>query len=188
MKGKGRRPGRLRIRSSCGSVSSWRLLAALVVLIIGLGGIGIALSMTTTEVTQPLAFSHVMHLEEVGLECADCHLYATSGERTIIPNIEGCADCHFEAITESENEARLVEYIESEQPIPWRQVFWVPDHVYFSHRRHTAAAEIECETCHGPVSQRDEALTRALLPMTMDTCMDCHDRSEVTNDCIVCHR
>jgi len=171
-----------------GNVSSQAVLAALGVLVVVLGGVGVALSMTTRDVVQPLAFSHVLHLDEVGLECADCHLYVTSGERTIVPNIQSCADCHFEAITESDNEARLVEHIESEQLIPWKQVYSVPDHVYFSHRRHTAAGEIECETCHGPVAQRAEPLTRALVPITMTACMDCHDLSGASNDCIVCHR
>jgi hypothetical protein len=176
------------LRSAEGSISAPRVFAVLIVVVIGLGGIGVAISLTAPEITQPLVFSHFLHLDEVGLECTDCHLYVTSGERTIIPNIQGCADCHFEAITESEDEARLVEHIESEELIPWRQVYWVPDHVYFSHRRHTAAGEIECETCHGPVSERVEPLTRALVPITMNGCMDCHDRSGASNDCIVCHR
>lgn len=165
------------------------LLIVFTAAVVVLAGIGVAVSTTPPEVVQPLAFNHALHIDDVGLECTDCHLYVTSGERTVVPNIQGCADCHFdEPITESEAEARLLEHIESEQPIPWRQIYWVPDHVYFSHRRHTATAEIPCETCHGPVAERTEPLTRRLAPIDMDTCMDCHYRTEASNDCIACHR
>jgi len=160
-------------------------IVAFVVLV----AIGVALSMTPPAVTQPLAFNHSLHIEEVGLECGDCHLYVTSGERTIVPNIQGCSDCHLdEPITDSETEARLLEYVESGEPIPWRQIYYLPDHVYFSHRRHTTAGEIACETCHGPVGERTEPLTRPLVPIDMDTCMDCHYRTGASNDCISCHR
>lgn len=174
-------------RGSHGAVSA-RLLVAFVFVAVAVAGIAAALALAPPEVIQPIAFNHSLHLDEVGLECIDCHLYATSGERTVIPNVQTCADCHVEAMTDSAEEARLVEYINSGEPIPWKQVYWVPEHVYFSHRRHTTAAEIDCETCHGPVSGRTEPLTRRLEPITMDGCMDCHDRSGVSNDCILCHR
>jgi hypothetical protein len=165
------------------------ILIVLVVAVVVLAGIGVALSMTPPEVTQPLVFNHSLHIEEVGLECADCHLYVTSGERTVVPNIQGCADCHIdEPMTDSEAEVQLLEYVESGQPIPWRQIHFLPDHVYFSHRRHTTTAEIACETCHGPVGERTEPLTRPLVPIDMDTCVDCHYSSGASNDCISCHR
>jgi len=164
------------------------LIAALFLLIIVAAATGVVLSTTFPAATQPLAFNHVLHIEDVGAECTDCHLYALNGERATIPNLQTCADCHFEPIGESEDEARLVAYLEAEDPIPWQKVYWVPDHVYFSHRRHTSAAEIECASCHGAVGERTEPLTRPLVSMTMTKCMECHDRSGASNDCIVCHR
>ena len=121
-------------------------------------------------------------------ECVDCHLYALSGVRATIPNTRTCAGCHDEAMTESPVEARLIEYIDADEPIPWQKVYWVPDHVYFSHRRHTVAAEIACTVCHGEVGDRTESLSRALVPISMDDCMHCHYEEGVSNDCILCHR
>lgn len=163
-------------------------VVALLALVVGLAGAGTVMSMSRLEVSQPLEFSHLLHIEDIGAECVDCHLYAVSGERATIPNIPVCADCHDEVYGESPEEARVVEYVQSGEVIPWQKVYWVPDHVYFSHRRHTSVAEVECEACHGPVGTRVEPVTRRLVPITMDGCRDCHAQSEASNDCIVCHR
>ena len=148
----------------------------------------VALSVSAFAVEQPLAFNHRVHVEDVGAECTDCHLYAHTGVRATIPNWRLCADCHAEPLGESAEEARLVEYIEATDPIPWRKVYWVPDHVYFSHRRHTAIAGIECETCHRNVGEQSKPLTRPLRRVSMDDCMDCHGEGGVSNDCVACHR
>ncbi len=139
-------------------------------------------------VEQPIAFNHLLHIEDVGAECTDCHAYARSGVRATIPNIEVCGSCHEEVSSGSPEEARLLEYIQSETPIPWKKVYTVPDHVYFSHRRHTAAGGIECEVCHGAVALSEKPVVRASVPPTMDQCMDCHQESGTSNDCIWCHR
>lgn len=140
------------------------------------------------SIEQPIAFNHHLHVEEVGLDCTDCHAYARSGSRATIPNIDLCSGCHEETAEGSEDLARLVTYIESETPIPWRKVYWVPDHVFFSHRRHTSIAGLECETCHGKVEQREEPVVRQTIQITMDRCMECHEESGASNDCIDCHR
>jgi hypothetical protein len=160
------------------------VLLGLTIVIVG----GAALALVNRPVTQPIAFNHLLHIEEVGAECVDCHLYAQSGVRATIPNIDICADCHEEPQTESAEEARVVEFIQDGTPIPWRRVYWVPSHVYFSHRRHTEIAGIDCATCHGPVEEREEALSRALVSMTMGDCIDCHDAAGASNDCILCHQ
>lgn len=164
----------------------WVLVSLTAVALIVAGGV--VLSMPPPSVSQPLAFNHYLHVEDLGAYCTDCHLYAVNGVRATIPNYQTCADCHDAALTESPVEARLIEYIEAGEPIPWRKIYWVPDHVFFSHRRHTAVAELECEVCHGEVGSRVEPLDRALVPITMEGCMDCHERSGASNDCIVCHR
>jgi hypothetical protein len=158
------------------------LLGPILVIAIGLG-----LAMGPRPLEQPIAFNHRLHVEEMGAECTDCHLYALSGVRATIPNIAVCADCHEEAQGESAAEAKLVEYIQAGEPIPWVKVTTMPDHVYFSHRRHAAIAGIECDTCHGPVGQRSEPVVRPAVDMSMDYCMDCHEASGASNDCIWCH-
>ena len=151
------------------------------------GGLIAGLTAARRPPAQPIAFNHQLHVDEMGAECTDCHLHALTGARATIPNIGVCADCHEEAQTESPEEARLVEHIQAGEPIPWIKVYTVPDHVYFSHRRHAAIAAIDCETCHGPVGQKTEPVVRPAVAMTMDHCMDCHESSGASNDCIWCH-
>lgn len=162
------------------------ILAVAVIAVATLGGLAFALR--ERSVRQPIAFNHRLHIEDVGAECTDCHLYATTGARATIPNIEVCVDCHEEAQTESADEARLVEHVQTGTPVPWLKVTWVPDHVYFSHRRHTAIAGIECETCHGAMAERVLPVDRPAVPLTMDRCIECHEDEGAATDCLLCHR
>ena len=140
------------------------------------------------SVDQPIAFNHSKHVEDLGLPCTTCHLYAETGTRATIPNIEVCEMCHTAPLTESPEEALVVEHIQSGQPIPWRKVYRVPEHVYFSHRRHTSVAEIACDTCHGAIGERLTPVTRPMVKITMDRCVECHQSTAASRDCISCHR
>ena len=166
---------------------SLRTLALVVLVLLVGGAIAAGLAWRGPALEQPIAFNHELHVEEMGAECTDCHQHVLDGARATIPNIGVCADCHEEAQTDSPEEARLVEYIQAGEPIPWLKVYTVPDHVYFSHRRHAAIAEIACETCHGEVGQQSQPVTRPAVEMTMDHCMDCHEETGASNDCIWCH-
>ncbi len=108
--------------------------------------------------------------------------------RATIPNIELCSFCHEEAQTDSAAEAALVEYVQAGEPIPWKKVYWVPEHVYFSHRRHTTIAGIDCAECHGVMEEKEQPVSRRAVPLTMEGCMDCHDEEGASNDCLLCHR
>lgn len=162
---------------------AWSVVAVVVV-----ATAGVVLSVTFRPIEQPIEFNHRLHVEDLGAECADCHAYALTGVRATIPNLATCADCHDEPLTESEEEIRLTELIEAGTPIPWRKIYWVEDHVYFSHRRHTAVAEIGCDVCHGSVGEMERPPTRPITRITMNKCMQCHEEMEASNDCIVCHR
>lgn len=162
------------------------ITVALTVAALAVGGV--ALVAARVRVTQPIAFNHRLHLEDVGLDCTDCHLYAESGPRATIPNLTVCSDCHEESQGDSPQEARLIEFIQQGTLVPWRKIYRVPSHVYFSHRRHTAIAGIACETCHGQISEREQPVTRPLVQVTMERCMACHEEQGVSNDCVYCHR
>lgn len=164
----------------------WILPAALITVALVAGGV--TLAMLGDGVSQPIAFNHRLHVEDLALECADCHRYVLTGARATIPNIEVCADCHEEAQTDSPAEAQVVAHIQEGEKIPWQKVYHVPEHVYFSHRRHAALAEIECATCHGPMEEREEPVTRPAVDLTMDRCIECHEEEGVSNDCVWCHR
>ena len=157
------------------------------VAVVALVGGGLVLRAGLRGVEQPIAFNHRLHIEEVGVGCTDCHLYAVNGTRATIPNIEICSDCHDEALTESDSEAYLLDLVEAGEKIPWRKVYTVPDHVFFSHRRHTAIGGLECDRCHGDVGGRVLPVARPAADLSMGGCMDCHEESGVSNDCLLCH-
>ena len=81
----------------------------------------------------------------------------------------------------------MINYIENEAEIPWKRVYEVPDHVYFSHRRHVIIGELSCELCHGKVEDQNQPIASQYLETSMDNCMNCHEEYGTTNDCLACH-
>jgi hypothetical protein len=92
----------------------------------------------------------------------------------------------------------LMSYWENREPIPWIKVHDLPDFVHFTHKRHVLA-NIECQTCHGPVETMDRITvsSRAVNgsaqvghPWKMGLCLSCHRENEVVNgiDCLTCHK
>jgi len=122
------------------------------------------------------------------MECLDCHVYAEEHVYASIPNTDVCKDCHEEAISDSPAEARLVEFIDANKQIPWRQINKVPDYAYFSHRRHVKLGQIECQECHGDVGKLKKPMTEPFVEIKMAWCLDCHNQRQVSNDCSACHR
>ena len=166
----------------------WVVLASCVLAVAVLAAIGLVVAALAAPVDQPIAFNHRVHLEAGGLECVDCHAHALDGVRATIPELEVCAACHSEPQGGSAAEAEVVEHVRAVTPIGWVQVHWVPDHVYFSHRRHAALGEIACEVCHGKVRERVLPFTRPAVRPQMSWCIACHERTEARNDCVACHR
>jgi hypothetical protein len=108
--------------------------------------------------------------------------------RASIPNISICGDCHDDLESENMEERKVAEYVINNAKIPWAQVHMVPDHAYFSHRRHVKLAQIECIDCHGDVSKMERPFIDAFVVIEMEWCMDCHEQRNATNDCYACHR
>lgn len=138
--------------------------------------------------TQPILFNHKKHLEDAGLTCFDCHLRVTTHQKASLPNIAVCQNCHKEAMTSSKEEEKLVRYISKQEQIPWVQVHRVPDHAYFSHRRHVMAGKIACPECHGNVMERTLPFSRPAVEINMKFCIRCHEKKRVNTDCATCHR
>lgn len=140
------------------------------------------------EVWQPIAFNHRIHTTEVGLSCGDCHEYFSTGPRSGLPSVETCTACHSEALTESPEEARLLELYRNGKPVVFRKLFHLPPDIYYSHRRHAVLGEIPCAECHGDIENSLSPPSRPLVTISMEFCTDCHVRSRVTEDCKACHR
>jgi len=144
-----------------------------------------ALSKSTA---QPIAFSHRLHVQENGLECVECHAYVKTQTFAGLPSVKKCLECHEEALTDSPDEEKIRQAAATATPLAWNRLYKVPDHVYYSHRRHVAAGKISCAECHGPIAETATPPPRALNEITMKFCMACHERTGITNDCIACHK
>ena len=140
------------------------------------------------SIAQPLAFNHKIHIENVGLNCKDCHLNVETMARASIPTFELCQNCHNEQpISNSPVEKEVLQYVAEKKEIPWVQVYSVPEQVYFSHRRHVKIGGLECSSCHGNVAVQMTPVSDQVVPVTMENCIGCHKQHKVTNDCLACH-
>jgi len=138
-------------------------------------------------VLQPVAFNHLVHVEEQGLDCVDCHLGAESEIHSGLPDVETCAMCHEEPQGEGAEEARLVQLLAAGEPLAWGRIFRQPPHVFFSHRRHTSVAELDCTVCHDSIgSSTQPPPTRR--PLRMKVCVACHEEGGASTNCTACHR
>jgi Cytochrome c7 and related cytochrome c/Class III cytochrome C family len=133
---------------------------------------------------QPIPFSHKTHAEYLQ-RCVFCHQVQTSNGDISLPSAAKCMQCHQTIAVKSPAIQALAGYVREKKPIPWVQVYELPDYVYYSHDLHATKSKIACETCHGPVSERD-VITRE-KPISMVACMDCHRSSGAPLKCNTCH-
>ncbi len=149
---------------------------------------GIALR--EARVVQPIAFNHAVHLSGADMQCIECHTGAESGRYAGLPRKAVCLDCH--DIDEEEGshpeKTKLFAFDESDEEIPWRRVAVSAPHVFFSHRRHVSAAGLDCLVCHSEQPALTAPPSVARLVMTMTDCIDCHEKNQVSSDCLACHR
>src|SRR5574341_292834 len=103
----------------------------------------------SSEVKQPIAYDHRLHVGKLELDCDVCHETAAGGEVAGLPPLSTCATCHQEANGSSAEEKKVVEAVRAAREIPWARLYRLPRHVYFTHRRHVGVARIACEACHG---------------------------------------
>ncbi len=140
------------------------------------------------ETAQPIQYNHYLHTQELEIECVTCHRHVENGKEAGPPPLEVCLECHDSPITENPEEHKIQEIAESGTGISWVRLTFLPDHVYFSHRRHVAVGEIECVVCHGPMQMRTSPPRRPLKKLSMSACLDCHEEHGASKDCNSCHR
>lgn len=139
-------------------------------------------------VSQPVAFNHRLHTEDLELECESCHPYVRAGAHAGLPEDDVCRMCHGSPQGESEESARVTEILTAGGTLRFRKLFVLPDNVFYTHRRHVGIADLECSNCHGSIAQTERSPARPLVRMTMNACMDCHRDTGHTLDCNACHR
>jgi hypothetical protein len=156
----------------------------------GAGGyvIGRALLHPSERVTQPIAFNHKKHTTDLEIECGTCHEFYAEGSHAGLPMLSICMGCHEAEETGSPEMKKIREMAGQKQNDVFRKLFRMPDHVFYSHRRHAGIAKLPCETCHGGIALTTSPPDRPLVRITMNFCIDCHRQRKVSTDCTGCHR
>lgn len=140
---------------------------------------------------QPIKFSHKVHVAQNKISCNYCHTGARNGKVAGIPPASTCMNCHKYVsegpLTGTVEIAKIYKaldyntetqtYGNNPQPIEWVRVHNLPDHAYFNHAQHVSVGKVECQTCHGPIQEMDEA--KQFSPLTMGWCVECHRTTEV---------
>ncbi len=139
---------------------------------------------------QPIQFNHKKHKDQ-GVECVNCHNYIREESFAGIPKLQTCLECHENPITKSTEEEKIRSFAKKGVKLEWIRVYRLPQHVYFSHRRHVALAKLECINCHGAIDNTTKPPLKPLKILMMNDCIDCHKKSKahnVSTDCIDCHK
>lgn len=162
---------------------------------------------------QPIRFSHVVHVEDGGMACEDCHYLNEDGSFSGVPRTAACAECHADVMgTDPAEEQFVTEYVTDEKEVEWLTYQDQPDNVFFSHAAHK---DKDCTTCHPDMAKSDTPPThyRNILTgysnggykivfgrgvgvdpaysrgtMKMWECERCHAENGQSNACYVCHR
>ena len=149
---------------------------------------GRALFRPVPKIVQPIAFNHQIHAGELETPCDMCHEFYATSEHSGIPELTLCLDCHEDPVSDSPEEQKILELAEAGRLDVFEKLFKLPDHAFYSHRRHAEVAKIPCETCHGEIAATTAPPERPLVRITMDFCIDCHEREQIRSECTSCHR
>ena len=173
---------------------------------------------------QPIDFPHTIHasmkqlehvaadgqtMEGLGLDCTFCHRTVTTQANAGIPPVGFCATCHEVIGSADNNEINILRDAagiigdDGKEPINWRRVHRLPDHVRFVHEPHIRyltqnPSEVKgntdgvsqgpsavCSTCHGNVAAMEQV--EQVEALKMGQCVDCHRDNGAPTDCVACH-
>jgi hypothetical protein len=119
---------------------------------------------------QPVVFSHVTHVEQLGVDCRYCHGAVERSWYADLPPASTCLRCHNQVLAADARLAPVREAVGGAL-LAWVQVHRTPDYVYFNHAVHVNRG-LSCVSCHGRVDQMAEV--RHAESLSMSFCLDCH--------------
>jgi hypothetical protein len=135
---------------------------------------------------QPISFSHRIHAGVKQINCRFCHPNVERSPNAGLPAIEKCFFCHKYVIPDHPEVKREEQHLNTDTPVPWKRIFWVPDFVFFNHIPHLKWGKLDCVNCHGNVKTVDR-LERKKFKMNF--CITCHRQRGAQLDCwLACHR
>lgn len=153
------------------------------------GGVALAFTYYATPKTlnvgyqpsQPIPFSHKIHVDQLGLDCRYCHSFVEVSGHSNVPTGNTCWNCHQHVQKESPKLEPLHISMDPNhpaydgKPIEWVRVHKLPDYVYFNHSAHVNRG-ISCQSCHGDVDQME--VVYQAEPLSMGWCLECHRSPE----------
>ncbi len=155
---------------------------------------------------QPIYYSHRVHAGINQINCLYCHGNAWESRHAAIPSVNVCMNCH-KAITEYSDKSpklydadgneinanleiqKLYKYAGFDpanaakwnpsmaRPVEWVKIHSLPDYVFFSHAQHVRAGKVQCQTCHGSITEMDEV--KQFAELSMGWCINCHRETKV---------
>ncbi|MBB5353798.1 hypothetical protein HNR46_004061 [Haloferula luteola] len=132
--------------------------------------------------SQPIPFSHRIHVEQVGLDCRYCHSFVDVSGHSNVPTSNTCWNCHRHVQTQSpklqplrNRMDPLLKHPDFGKPVEWVRIHKTPDYVYFNHSAHVNRG-ISCQSCHGRVDQMEVVYQDQNL--SMGWCLECHRHPE----------
>lgn len=128
------------------------------------------------EPEQPVPYSHVLHVDKLGLDCQYCHTNVGVSPIANLPATQTCMNCHSQVRTESLKLLPVRESWATDKPIEWVKVSFLPEYVQFSHAAHVNNG-VGCETCHGRVDEME--VVYQAEPLSMGWCLECHRQPEL---------
>lgn len=134
--------------------------------------------------TQPIAFSHRLHVTDKKIDCRYCHSTPERSLNAGLPPVSKCLGCHDHIIPHHEELEKLRSYRDAGRELPWVRVYYNPDHVFFPHYRHIGKG-VRCQECHGEVETVDRLRK---VTFCMGFCLDCHEKRNAPRTCTACHQ
>ena len=78
---------------------------------------------------QPVAFSHAIHADQLGVDCRYCHNAVEKSWYSNIPASSVCMNCHNQVLKDDLKLTLVAESYQTGKPIPWVQIHKLPDYV-----------------------------------------------------------
>lgn len=129
--------------------------------------------------TQPVPFSHKIHVGQNGMDCRFCHSFGERSSHSNVPTNQVCFNCHGAGKGQIKLASPKLEPVrkaaETGEPIKWVKIHKAPDYVYFNHSAHLNRG-VSCVSCHGKVNEMEVVYHDQ--PQSMGWCLDCHRNPE----------
>jgi hypothetical protein len=126
-------------------------------------------------VEQPVPFSHLHHVNQLGIDCRYCHTAVENSAHAGLPPTKTCMNCHQQMWAGAELLEPVRKSYKTNVPIEWNKVHNVPHYVYFNHSIHVAKG-VGCVSCHGRIDNMPLVFQSKTL--LMEWCLDCHRAPE----------